>query len=207
MVGIADGIADATACAALSPVLTGQLASRLSCSHAPLEALLGELDAHRLDLVLAPSALPSASTLRGVSRLLSETDVSFFAGRSLARRLKGRFPNKLHGVPWLLPAPGTMTRRALDAWFGRRGLTPEIVAEFESADLLNAFGGRGFGVFCAPADDEHDIVRRYGVRVVGRTDELRARVYAIALDRRIQHPAVAWLMSQGVAPARDAAKE
>ena len=205
VVGIAAGVSHATACASLAPALEAGLASRLLCRHGTVEELLGELDAHRMDLVLAPGALPSASSLRGSSRLLAESDISFFAAPSVARRLKGRFPANLDGAAWLLPAAGTAVRRALDAWLARRGIAPSVVAEFESTNLINDFGGRGLGVFCAPADAERDIVRQHAVRIVGRTSEIRARTYAIALERRMPHPAVAHVMGEAESPGRPAA--
>jgi LysR family transcriptional activator of nhaA len=37
---------------------------------------------------------------------------------------------------------------------------------------------------------EREVVRQHQVRVLGRTDEIRERYYAISADRRLKHPAV-----------------
>jgi LysR family transcriptional activator of nhaA len=37
---------------------------------------------------------------------------------------------------------------------------------------------------------EVEVKRQYGVHVVGRTDEIRARFYAISPERRLKNPAV-----------------
>jgi len=196
IVGIADSVSDVTAAAALAPALAGGLAAKLICRGGPLEALFADLAAYRLDLVLSPSALPSSSSLHGSSHLLAESDVAFFAAPALGRRLKGRFPACLHGAPWLLPSVGTAVRRALDGWFGRYGISPTVAGEFDSSSLMKAVGAQGAGVFCAPAEIEGETVRNYGVAVVGRTNEVRARVYAITVERRIPHPVVTELIGQ-----------
>jgi LysR family transcriptional activator of nhaA len=37
---------------------------------------------------------------------------------------------------------------------------------------------------------EREVTRQYEVRVIGRTDQIRERYYAISADRRLKHPAV-----------------
>jgi LysR family transcriptional activator of nhaA len=34
------------------------------------------------------------------------------------------------------------------------------------------------------------VVAKYGVRVIGRTEDIKERCYAISAERRIKHPAV-----------------
>jgi LysR family transcriptional activator of nhaA len=197
IVGTVDAVSEATVAGALAPRLVAGLAAKLICLHGTFDALLADLAVHRLDLVLSPGALPSSSSIRGSSHLLAECDVVFFATPTLARRLKGRFPASLNGAPWLLPSAGTAVRQSLDGWFGRRGIVPSVVGEFDDMNLLRAFGARGAGVFSAPADLEAEIKRHHRVSAIGRTSEVRARVYAIAAERRIQHPVVTDIMSAG----------
>jgi LysR family transcriptional activator of nhaA len=64
------------------------------------------------------------------------------------------------------------------------------VAEFEDSALLKVFGQTGQGIFPAPAVIAQEVQRQYKVRVVGGTDEVRERFYAISLERRLKHPAV-----------------
>lgn len=192
LVGIADALPASMVCAALAPAQ----GTRLTCREGTLEVLLSDLGAHRLDLVLAASALPSSSPLKGSSYLLSESDVVFFATGAVARSLKGRFPHNLDRAPWLLPLPGSAIRRVLDAWFGRHGIVPSIVAELDSSALLHAMAAQGAGVTCAPAEIEKELVARHGLGVIGRARDVRARLYAIALERRVQLPAVAAILGR-----------
>ena len=56
---------------------------------------------------------------------------------------------------------------------------------------MKAFGEAASGIFTSPTAVEDDVRAKYGVEVLGRTDEVRERFYAISAERRIKHPAVA----------------
>ena len=56
---------------------------------------------------------------------------------------------------------------------------------------MKAFGAEGRGVFMAPTVLEAETAAQYGVRVLGRTDELVEEFYAISVERRITHPCIA----------------
>ena len=88
-----------------------------------------------------------------------------------------------------MPTDNTLLRRSLDQWFARIDVHPNAVAEFEDSALLKMFGEHGSGIFPAPSIVEKDICQHYDVRVVGRTDEVRERFYAITIERRMKHPA------------------
>ncbi|MEM6810556.1 MAG: LysR family transcriptional regulator, partial [Pseudomonadota bacterium] len=45
--------------------------------------------------------------------------------------------------------------------------------------------------FAAPSAIEDEICRMYGVGVIGSTQDITERFYAISPERRIKHPAVA----------------
>ncbi|MFN7197156.1 MAG: LysR family transcriptional regulator, partial [Hylemonella sp.] len=46
-------------------------------------------------------------------------------------------------------------------------------------------------VFMSPSVLEDETVAHYGVEVIGRSDELVEDFYAVSVQRRITHPAVA----------------
>jgi LysR family transcriptional activator of nhaA len=70
------------------------------------------------------------------------------------------------------------------------GAHPRVVAEFEDSALLKQFGQHGEGLFAGPTAIEHEIIDQYGLRVVGKTNHVVERFYAITVERRIKHPAV-----------------
>jgi LysR family transcriptional activator of nhaA len=65
------------------------------------------------------------------------------------------------------------------------------VGEFADGALMKAFGREGRGVFMSPSVMEEDTAKQYGVQVVGRSSEVVEDFYAISVERRITHPAVA----------------
>jgi LysR family transcriptional activator of nhaA len=189
-IGISDVVPRLVAWRVLAPLMQREQPYRVTCRAGTLEALVAELAAHRLDLVLSTSALPPDAGIRAFSHLLGESDLAFFAAPKLARRLARDFPQSLHLAPFLLPTPRSANRRVLDAWFAGTGITPTVVGEFDDSGLLKTAGQGGVGVFPGPAAIEDEIVRQFQVRVIGRTGAMRARFYAISTERKIKHPAV-----------------
>jgi len=53
---------------------------------------------------------------------------------------------------------------------------------------MKIFGQAGIGVFPGPTVIEDEICRHYGVSLVGRTDTVVERYYAISVERRLQEP-------------------
>ena len=64
------------------------------------------------------------------------------------------------------------------------------MAEIADSALIKAFGQKGLGMFPAPTAVERDVERQFGVKVVGRSTDLRERFFAITAERRIKNPAV-----------------
>jgi LysR family transcriptional activator of nhaA len=90
--------------------------------------VLGELATHALDVVIADVPAPPHVRVKVFSRVLGESDTSFFAAGALATRLRRRFPRSLNDTPMLLPTPHTALRRALDQWFDAEDLHPRMWA-------------------------------------------------------------------------------
>ena len=164
---------------------------RIVCREDKTERLLAELATSELDMVIRglPTCRPKRefvpTTTFSVNAALASTD-----SPSLTKRHKRDFPKSLDGAPLLLPTENNVIRRALDHWFDDLGVRPRIIAEFEDSALLKQFGHHGEGLFPAPSAIEPEIIEQYGVRVVGRTERITERFYAITVERRIKHPAV-----------------
>jgi len=90
----------------------------------------------------------------------------------------------------LMPTQSSALRPMLEQWFESEDIKPVVVAEFEDRALMKAFGEAGAGIFTSPTAVEHDVVAKYGVRVIGRSTDIKERFYAISAERRIKHPAV-----------------
>jgi LysR family transcriptional regulator, transcriptional activator of nhaA len=189
-VGIADVVPKLVVRRLLQPALGMAEPVRLVCREAPNEELLADLAIHTLDIVISDAPVPPGSAVRAFHHLLGESGVSFFATRRLADAHRRGFPRSLDGAPMLLPLESLNLRRALNPWFDRHDVRPHVVGEFEDSALLNVFGASGAGIFAAPSAVEQEVMREHGVQLVGRTDQVRERYYAISVERRLKHPAV-----------------
>lgn len=189
-VGVADTLPKLIVYRLLAPVLEIPGGARLEVQDGDVTTLLGELGAHRVDLVLADAPLPAGSGIRAYSHALGECGLSFFARADVAAALRGPFPGSLDRARMLLPGPRTALRRALDEWLDRLGLEPEIVGEIGDSALIKAFGQAGAGVFAVPTAVADEVAGQYEVVPVGTSEEVRERFWAISPERRIRHPAV-----------------
>jgi LysR family transcriptional activator of nhaA len=189
-VGVTDSLPKLIAYRMLEPALSLPEPVRVVCREARLEPLLAELAVHRLDLVLSDAPVPPGLNVRAYNHLLGRSGVSFFAAGRDAKRESRRFPDRLAELPMLLPASGTPLRFALDQWFERLGIAPRVIAEFEDSALLKTFGRASRGVFPGATAIEDDICSMYRVAVIGRTDAVEERFYAISPERKLKHPAV-----------------
>jgi LysR family transcriptional activator of nhaA len=174
----------------LEPVLQMPEPVSLICHEAPLVDLLADLSVHKLDLVLADSPVNPALNIRAYNHPLGESGITFFAVPEQAEALSAEFPASLDNQPMLMPSSGSNLRRSLEGWFEQSGIQPQVVAEFEDRALMKAFGERGSGIFTTPTAVEDDVLDKYGVAVLGRTEDIRERFYVISPERRIKHPAV-----------------
>ncbi|MEM9189237.1 MAG: transcriptional activator NhaR [Myxococcota bacterium] len=190
-VGISDLLPKLISYRLLAPALAMAPAVRIVCQENKTERLLADLSIHGLDLVLSDEPLGSHARVRAYNHLLGESGVSVFATRQVAGKYRADFPYSLDNAPMLLPTENTPLRRSLEHWFEEVEIRPMVTAEFEDSALLKVFGQHGAGLFAAASVIEKDIERQYGLEVVGRTEEVRERFYAISVERRIKHPAVA----------------
>ena len=189
-VGVAMVVPKLLAYRVLEPVLQMDESVRLVCQEASLADLLADLSIHKVDLVLADAPMSPALNIRAYNHLLGESGLSFFAVKKKARKYAAGFPDSLNGAPMLMPTSSSALRRSLEQWFERQGIKPVIVAEFEDRALMKAFGEADAGIFTSPTTVEEDVVAKYGVRVIGRTEDIKEHFYAISAERRIKHPAV-----------------
>lgn len=178
----------------LEPALQLPERVKLVCLEDKEDALLAELAMHSLDVVLSDAPLRAGLSVKAYSHLLGECGITFFAVEKLAGALRGKFPHSLHEAPMLLPMEMTALRGGLERWFATLGIRPAIAGEFDDSALLNVFGQEGDGVFVAPTVIEPEVLRQHKVQVIGRTQAVKERYYAISVERIIKHPAVAAIL-------------
>jgi LysR family transcriptional activator of nhaA len=193
-VGIADVMPKSIVYRLLAPAMTLNEPIKIICREDKLDKLLGDLAIHRLDLVLSDRPMPAQLDIKGDNHKLGECGISFFATPTLAEKYQKGFPASLNHAPVLVPSLDTAMR-----WFDAERIRPQIVGEFDDSALMKAFGQAGIGIFMAPSVIAAEITRQYGVVELGKTEEVQDYYYAISVERRFDHPAVAAI--------RDAAKQ
>lgn len=189
-VGIVNSIPKLVTYRILRPALESGEPLRVACYEADLEKLLSDLAVHRLDLVLSDRPIPGGLNVKAYNHGLGDSEVGFFARKSLAGRYIHEFPASLRDAPLLLPVRTTAVRRALDEWFDRLAVAPRIVAEFDDSALLKSFGAVGIGVFPAPLAIADEVERMYEARLIGVADGIKESYFAVSPERRLRHPAV-----------------
>ena len=201
VVGVADVVEKLVAERLIEPALHLPEPVRIVCREASPALLLTALARHEVDMLLTDTPVGPEVEVRAYNHLLGESGVSFVATPALAAACRRGFPRCLDGRPMLLPTENMAVRRSLDQWLEERQVRPRVVGEFEDGALLREFGTAGHGIFVTPTMVEKQLLRAHRLRTVGRTEAVRARVYAISAERRIKHPAVAAICNAARAEA------
>jgi LysR family transcriptional activator of nhaA len=190
-VGIVSALPKLVAHHLVDPALRLDTPVRLLCRQGRPEDLIADLALHRVDVVLSDAPVPNNLRVKAYNHLLGECGITFMASPKLAARLRRRFPQSLDGVPVLLPSNDAAVRGAVDNWFRAHGVQPVLVGEFDDSGLLKTFGQAMDVFWPVPSVVEADVVTQYGARAVGRTPDVVERFFAITVERRVRHPAVA----------------
>jgi len=189
-VGVADVVPKSIVYRLIAPTMELSEPIRITCREDKLERLLADLAIQRLDLVISDSPMPSHLDIKGYSQKLGECGISFFATQALADQHDGDFPQCLQGAPLLIPGAETVVRSRLQRWFAEQQIQPKIIGEFDDSALMQAFGQSGSGIFIAPSVIADEVVRQYGVALIGQTDAVTESFYAISVERKVKHPGI-----------------
>jgi LysR family transcriptional regulator, transcriptional activator of nhaA len=190
VVGIADIIPKSIVHQLIEPALHMERPVRVIFREDPPDRLLALLALQVLDVALTDAPIAPGILVKAFNHPLGESGVTFVATRELALAHRRGFPHSLDGAPMLLPSDNTAIRHDLDRWFETQEVRPKIMGEFEDDALLAEFGRTGLGILPALSILEDSGGRIHGLNRVGRTDEVRGRIYAISIERKLKHPAV-----------------
>lgn len=194
-VGIDDVLPKEVAQRLLEPAMRLGQPVRIHCREGTLERLVAGLATRDLDVVLSDAPVTPTLNVRAYNHLLGSSAVCWMATPAIARSLRRGFPRSLDGVPMLLPTDDTAIRRTLDQWLDQHGLRPVLVGEFEDYALLREFARAGHGFAPVPVVQEAQFRQEFGFERIGVARPVTAQFFAISLERRIKHPAVAALMA------------
>jgi len=192
-VGISEHISKTMALRLVRPAMDiGGQSFHLLVRQQTHEGLLEALGAHELDVILTQRPAPSGSVFKDATFPLGESGVSFLASVELQKKLmyKCDFPEVLQEAPLYLPTEECSLRRSLDDWFAQQGIRVQVAGEFSDSATLKTFGQRGGAIFPVLTAVEREVVHQYRLRVIGRIDDVRERLFAIASSKRLTHPGV-----------------
>lgn len=194
-VGIHDAMPKLVGWRLLEPARSACPGMQMHVHEGPLRHLIADLAVCHLDLVLTDSALDPVFNVKAWSHALGSSDLAVMAAPPLAERLRQGFPLSLNGAPVLLPSAHCQVRSSLDHWFHSLGIRPDIRAEFDDSAMLKIAGRAGAGAFAIPQSIEADVSAMYGVSRVGILEGIREHFFAISVERRVSHPAVAAIVA------------
>jgi LysR family transcriptional activator of nhaA len=190
-VGVVDVIPKRVVRHLLEPALALRPRIRLICREDTGDRLLADLAENRLDVVLSDAPIGTGIHAQGFNHLLSECAISFLAKPSIAAKYRRGFPKSLDGAPMLLPSDHTTLRQGLNGWFDSKRIHPLVVGEFDDIALMLSVGQDGAGIFPYPSIVAPQARDEFHVTLVGETEAVRERFYAISLEQKPSHPAVA----------------
>jgi LysR family transcriptional activator of nhaA len=190
-VGIDDVVPKEIAYRIVEPGLRLEQPVRLACREGTLERLVADLAIHEIDVVLSDAPVAPSLNVRAYSHSLGSCKVYWMATPTLGRTLRRGFPKSLDGVPVLLPTDDTAIRRALDQWLERQEVHPLMQGEFEDYAMLREFARAGHGFAPVPSVLEAQFRRESGFVRIGMARGVKAEFYAISVERKIRHPAIA----------------
>jgi LysR family transcriptional regulator, transcriptional activator of nhaA len=188
-IGLTDAFPKLIAFQILKAAFRSDEAVHIICREGEIAPLIHQLQAHRLDIVLADEPASSALKAKTFNHRLGRSGITFCAVPALAAKLRRNFPQSLNDAPALLPATNMGMRAALDAWFDTQNIRPRIVGEFEDSALMEvcSAGGRGFTAVHTVID--RAALKHYGLRVIAKVEECGSDFYAITAERQLKHPA------------------
>lgn len=160
-------------------------------------ALIEELAAGRLHVVLSDLPAPEASAHRVFAHLLGSSGVLLYARRSIAKTLRKNFPRSLEGCPMLLPTQASSIRRQIDRWLVERKIGIRVEGEFDDAAVMRTVGLHGHGVFPVREALKAELDESDAVELVGKLQGVEERYYVLSTERRVRHPAVNAIIEHG----------
>jgi LysR family transcriptional regulator, transcriptional activator of nhaA len=158
-----------------------------------LRELLAQLDAHRIDVVLANTAVQRDSDTSFHSHLLNQQPVSLVA-RPRPDAPPFRFPEDLRTEPVLVPSLNSDIRVAFDRILALAGIRPNIVAEVDDMTMLSLLARESSGVtVVSPIVVRDELLS--GVLVERcRIPDVSESFYAIVQGRRFRNPLLSELL-------------
>ncbi len=163
-----------------------------------LEGLLERLWRYQLDVVLANETVPANPDRPLHCRFLGSQAVSLVGPASIWQGRQLRIPEDLHGVEMALPGQRHALRAQFDALCQSASVKPHLRAEVDDMAMLRLIARDSGWLTLLPEVVVQDELRSASLVVVGRSDRLEERFYAITAPHHHRIDVLDRLFSQGV---------
>jgi LysR family transcriptional activator of nhaA len=168
---------------------------RLSLRSGGARGLLDALAALEIDLMLTDRPAPGEGPARSV-RLAVEA--AHLVGPPAW--FDGRGPEALaRAHPMILPAPGSAMRRGVDRWLEGAGLSPRVAVESDDMATIRLMLRAGAGLGVVPPVVVRGEIEAGELGHAPAPPGLEQSFWAITVERRFPHPALATLLSEEAA--------
>ncbi len=149
--------------------------------------LLRELEAHRIDVLLANVAPVRDAGTPWVPHLIARQPVSLVGHPG--RIVKGRrLVDILSTEPLLLPTMDSIIRTGFDALTDRLGVRPRIASEVDDMAMLRLLAREGAGLAVVPPIVVQDELEAGELAEIRRLPDLDETFFAITPSRRFPNP-------------------
>lgn len=159
-----------------------------------LGELLRNLEAHRLDVVLANIAPPRDAATPWISHAIAQQPVSL-VGTPERIGTDAALEVLLARAPLLLPTVESSIRSGVDAFLDRLQIRPRIAAEVDDMAMIRLLAREGAGLAVVPPIVVTDELRTGRLVEVERFPQLTETFYAVMLSRRFPNPLLRELVS------------
>jgi len=190
-VGMTDALSKFIGFQILKPAFYFSQPVHVVCRQAEIGPLVNQLQAQRLDIVLADEPASSSLKAKAFNHRLGRSGTTFCAAAQIAKKLRRNFPRSLHQSPALLPSDNMGMREPLEKWFYAQGIRPRIVGEFEDAALMKVAAAAGLGFTMVHSVVEPVALKQFRLSAIARVEECWSDFYAITIERRVKNPVVA----------------
>lgn len=156
------------------------------------DELLRELQAHRLDLVLA-NAPPALDELGRLSvRPIGKIPISVYGAPKFKTLIK-RFPESLSGQNFVLPTYHSKLRHDLEHYFRMTRISIVPIAETQDSSLQKLMGSSGLGLIPLAESEAAELVREKSLVKIGKLDNVAEEFWLITTARKVENPIAAQL--------------
>ncbi len=164
-----------------------------------LDELLGRLQVHTLDLVLANQAVDGTGDAPWRCRRIARQPVSLVGPAAEAGGEPFTFPDDIATRPLLLPSRAHGIRAGFELWCEQRGLRPRVRAEVDDMAMLRLLARDAGAPALLPTVVVQDELRSGVLRELAVVPGLHEQFYAITVKRHFMPPLLKSLLAQGEA--------